>query len=213
MDFMDFIVDRADEFLTGYFYKKRPKSQEDGRIKFNYRQLDPNSRVFGKLLGEVRADRASYAIRTNDMCGFNVGGYIITQNGLIWQITEVITNEESKGSNDALRWFTTAVNAECSVRMLQIDDLFNIDEAYDDMCEITVTISDDRRRTFKAFENGIGKPLDYSVDGLSYIFEVHKGAFVEITTTYGVKPPYEIVTHKISSNMTIKERYSVTYAK
>ena len=212
MDFMDFLVDSTDEYLTGYFYKKRPKSQEDGRIKFNYKQLDPNSRVFGKLLGEVRADRASYAIKTNDMCGFNVGGYIITQNGLIWQITEVITNEESKGSNDALRWFTTAVNAECSVRMVQIDDLFNIDEAYDDMCEVTVTINNDRPKIFVALENGIGKPLDYSVQGLSYIFEVHKGASVVIKSTYTVSPPYEI-THKIPSNKTIKETYSVTYAE
>lgn len=211
MDFMDFLVDSTDEYLTGYFYKKRPKSQEDGRIKFNYRQLDPNSRVFGKLLGEVRADRATYAIRTNDMCGFNVGGYIITQNGLIWQITEVITNEESKGSNDALRWFTTAVNAECSVRMVQIDDLFNINEAYDDICEVTITINNDLRKTVRALENGIGEPLDYSVQGLSYNFEVHKGAFVYISIYY--PSTTETTKHKISSNMTIKETYSVTYAK
>ena len=211
MDFMDFLVDSTDEYLTGYFYKKRPTSQEDGRIKFNYKQLNPNSRVFGKLLGEVRADRASYAIKTNDMCGFNIGGYIITQNGLIWQITEVITNEEAKGSNDALRWFTTAVNAECSVRMVQIDDLFNINEAYDDICEITITINNDLRKTVRALENGIGKPLNYSVQGLSYIFEVHKGAFVDISIYY--PSATETIKHKISSNMTIKETYSVTYER
>lgn len=212
MDYIDFLVDTTDEYLTGYFYKKRPISVEDGKITFKYKQLDPNSRVFGKVLGEVRSDRATYAIKTNDQCGFNIGGYIITQNGLIWQITEVITNEEVKGGNDVLRWFKRAKNAECSVRMVQIDDLFNINEAYNDMCEITVTISDDRRRTFNALENGIGA-LDYSVQGLSYIFEVHKGAFVEITTTYTASRPYEQVTHKISSNMTMKETYSVTYAK
>ena len=74
MDFIDMLVDTSKEKLTGYFYKRRPRTPEDGRITFKYEQLDPNSRVFDKVLGNVRADRATYAIKTNDHCGFNVGG-------------------------------------------------------------------------------------------------------------------------------------------
>lgn len=214
MDFMDLIVDSADEYLTGYFYKKRPKSQEDGRIKFNYRQLDPNSRVFGKLLGEVRADRASYAIKTNDMCGFNIGGYIVTQNGLIWQITEVITNEESKGSNDALRWFKKAVNAECSVRMVQIDNLYDIDEAYQDICEITITLDTSLQiDEFVAYvmPNYSDEALPYQKDGNKYIIEVPKntGAEIEITanTMLGTRQHY----YKISARHTLNNTYNVIY--
>ena len=138
MDFIDFLVDSSDEYLTGTFYKQRPKSKADGGINFTYTQLDPNSKVFGKILGEIRADRASYAIKTNDQCGFNIAGYIVTQNGLIWQITEVVTNEQTKSPNDVLRWFKTAQNAECSMRMIQVDDLYDINSAYDDICNISI---------------------------------------------------------------------------
>lgn len=214
MDYIDFLVDTTDEYLTGYFYKKRPVSAEDGKITFKYKQLDPNSRVFGKVLGEVRADRANYAIKTNDQCGFNIGGYIVTQNGLIWQITEVVTNEEVKDGNDVLRWFKRAKNAECSVRMVQIDNLYPINETYDDICEITVTINDDRKKIFTALENNVGEPLEYSVQGLSYIFEVRKGAFVTISVIYGIGTEnVTTVTHKIPSNKTIKESYSVEYTQ
>lgn len=214
MDYIDFLVDTTNEYLTGYFYKKRPISAEDGKIAFKYKQLDPNSRVFGKVLGEVRADRATYAIKTNDQCGFNIGGYIITQNGLIWQITEVITNEEVKGGNDVLRWFKRAKNAECSVRMVQVDNLFNINEAYEDVCEITVTIESGVRKTFKAYANGSEEELAYEVDGKSYIFEVKKGSYVNISIVYNPGANSSIsVAHKIPANKTVKDKYSITYAR
>lgn len=216
MDFMDLIIDSADEYLTGCFYKKRPKTKEDGCVRFNYKQLDPNSRVFGKILGEVRADRASYAIKTNDMCGFNIGGYIVTQNGLIWQITEVITNEEAKGSNDALRWFKKAVNAECSVRMVQVDNLYDIEDTYTDACEITVTlkVATDVTKNFRAYANGSEEELEYAIKGSAYIFEVKKGSYVDISTVYNPGGQgAESVKHRISADKTTKSKYSVTYEK
>lgn len=137
MDIVDMFVNTSDEYLTGYFYARRPKTPEDGRVTFKYKQLDPNARVFDTVLGNVRSDSATYAIKTNDHCGFNVGGYIVTQNGLCWTITEVITNEQVDGENAVLRWFTGAKNAECSVRMLQVDSLFAVGNAYYTHCMVT----------------------------------------------------------------------------
>lgn len=139
-DFIDMLVDTKDEYLTGYFYKRRPRTPEDGKITFKYKQMNPNSKIFDTVLGNVRADSARYAIKTNDHCGFNIGGYIVTQNGLIWEITEVITNEQTEGRNDVLRWFKTAKNADCSIRMIQITDLFDKEEAYVDECTVSVKL-------------------------------------------------------------------------
>ena len=127
MDFIDLLIDTSNEFLTGYFYKKRPKSTKDGKITFLYKQLDPNSRVFSSVLGNVRADRETYAIKTNDACGFTVGGYISTQNGKTWIITEVVTNEEAEGANEVLRFFNTAKQSEKSIRLLRVDNLYTED--------------------------------------------------------------------------------------
>lgn len=114
---------------------------------FKYKQLDPNSRVFDKVLGEIRADSARYAIKTNDACGFNVGGYIVTQNGEFWEITEVVTNEEEKTTKNALRWFKRVNNAEISVRMIKINDLYSVEDAYLTNCTVTIAL----------FENGVEK--------------------------------------------------------
>lgn len=140
MDFIDLLVDTSSEFLTGYFYKRRPKSLNDGRVTFLYKQLDSNSRVFNSVLGNVRSDSETYAIKTNDHCGFNVGGYVSTQNGKIWIITEVVTNEEAEGANEALRWFRTAKQRECSVRLLRVDNLFT-EDTYS-QCVVTVSAYD-----------------------------------------------------------------------
>lgn len=138
MDFIDMIVDSSDEYLTGYYYKRRPKSAEDGRIRFMYKQHNPNSRMFDTVLGNIRADKATYAISTNDDCGFGVGAYIITQNGLIWEIVEVVKNEQAQGCNDGLRWFKKAVDSEINIRMIEVTDLFDQAQAYDSMCEVRV---------------------------------------------------------------------------
>lgn len=139
-DFIDMIVNTSDEYLTGVFYRRRPISRDDGGVTFNYKQLDPNAKVFEKLLGELRKDTVNYAIKTNDDYAFNVGGYIQTQNGLLWEITDIVADEEvkEKGGNEVLRWFKTAKNREISIRMIQIDDLFNIQDTYDTKCNINI---------------------------------------------------------------------------
>ena len=135
-----FFADTREKPLTGLFYKVRPKSAKDTPIKFKYKQLDPNSRVFDKVLGEIRADSARYAIKTNDACGFNVGGYIVTQNGLFWQITEVVTNEEEKTTKNALRWFKRVNNAETSIRMIQVNELYPVEDTYSTKCEVVISV-------------------------------------------------------------------------
>ena len=140
MDYLDFLVDTSDEYMTGYYYKRRPKNALDGRISFKYKQLDPNSRVFDKLLGDVRADSATYAIKTNDKCGFAVGGYIVTQNGLFWEISSVITNEEPSKDKDVLRFFRVSKRAECNIRMLAVDNLYDVAPTYISQCDIKVAL-------------------------------------------------------------------------
>lgn len=186
-DFIDMIVDTGEEYLTGAFYKRRPISPEDGRVTFVYRQLNPNAKVFDKVLGEVRKDRATYALKTNDHCGFNIGGYIQTQNGLFWEITEVITNEEVKGSNDALRWFKTAKNSECNVRMVQVDDLFNIQDTYNTECNINI----ESNQFFSSYtlvyipnDGGIIIPTPIFEDTNYITIPIKKGASVKITLRF-----------------------------
>lgn len=198
-DFIDLIINNADEYLTGYYYDRRPVSQDDGRITFNYRQLDPNSKVFSTVLSNLRADRATYAIATNDFDGFKVGGYVVTQNGLIWEITEVISNEEAKGQNDSLRWFKKARGAEWSVRMIQVTDLFAVRESYTTECEIELTFNK-RIETAKFITSGVM----YNIE--AYVLKIHvdKGTEVEVTVMFEDDTDYHL---NISKEQTQRQSY------
>lgn len=215
MDFIDFLVDSSDEYLTGTFYARRPKTVEDGGINFAYKQLDPNSKRFAKVLGNVRADVANYAISTNDHCGFNIGGYIVTQNGLIWQITEIVTNEEVKGKSDVLRWFTSAENSEQSLRMIQVDNLFEIEESYNKWCDITVNLGIINIASISIKTNDAPTAdVEYTtdaMDGERIMFRVEKGVAVTLDVDYyydGVLTSKKFV---ISALRTQKDKYETAY--
>lgn len=202
-DFIDLIINNADEYLTGYYYERRPVSQADGRITFNYRQLDPNSKVFSTVLSNLRADRATYAIATNDFDGFKVGGYVVTQNGLIWEITEVISNEEAKGQNDSLRWFKTARGAEWSVRMIQVTDLIAVRESYTTECEIELTFRDSSNRD-KRITDATIKGVMYNIEVNVLKIHVDKGTEVEGKITFDDGSSYQL---NISKEQTQRQSY------
>ena len=216
-DFIDMLVDTKDEYLTGHFYKRRPRTPEDGKIVFKYKQLDPNSKIFDTVLGNVRADSARYAIETNDHCGFNIGGYIVTQNGLIWEITEVITNEQANGSNNTLRWFTTAKNAKCSVRMIQVTDLFDKEESYIDECKINVNLvgelPEGKVLSGKVSYSTNGEPVENGTVNINDIntfdITVSKGKTVKFVATLSAFSSsgliaYPVVTTYIKEYQTLK---------
>lgn len=194
-DFIDMIVNTGDEYLTGVFYKRRPISPTDGGITFKYKQLDPNARVFDKLLGELRKDRETYAINTKNNCGFNIGGYIQTQNGKLWEITEVIGNEEVKGGNEVLRWFKTAKNAEISIRMIQVDDLYNIHNVYEKNC--IVRLKSEEKMVKVSYDGA-----DDIVNGLSHEISLKKGmgAIITITFENGNSKQIVVSAHKTVAN-------------
>ncbi len=54
--FLNMLSLKDDEFMTGYYYERRPVSPEDGRAVFRYSRLDPYSRVFDTQLGQMRID-------------------------------------------------------------------------------------------------------------------------------------------------------------
>ena len=210
MDFIDMIVDSSDEFLTGYFYKKRPKYPHEGRITFSYKQYNANSKIFDTILGDLRADKATYAISTNDDCDFNVGGYIVTQNGLIWEIVEVVKNEETKANKDVLRWFTKAIDTETNVRMIEVDDLFDQVDTYEKYCNIRIDFNFDVSSILiKESLRGIGIEYDKitAVEGSSILFKSPKNTAltIEFTKSGGAKKTMQIPSYKTLENEIVFE--------
>ena len=201
MDFIDMCVDSSDEYLTAYYYDRRPASVEDGRVTFTYKQHNPHSRIFETVLGNVRSDKATYAISTNDDYDFRVGAYIHTQNGFYWEIVEVVKNEQTKKNNDVLRWFTRAVNTETNVRMIQVDDLFDQATAYETNCIVRITFNKGIA-SFTAKESLSNKDIaSWEYNG-AYVFETAKNLAVSIVVTLedGREKKIQIPSYRLTGN-------------
>ena len=126
MGILNFLTPKDDEYMTGYYYERRPKSPDDGRMKFRYSRLDPYSRVFDTALGQMRLDRETYSLKTRTSLPWKVKGYISAQNGKFFQIAEVLENEQPRGSEDVLRMFKRAPETEYTIRLVCVDNPWGI---------------------------------------------------------------------------------------
>lgn len=131
MDFLDLLNPKTDYYLTGYYYAKKPKPADPpdiGRITFAYRQINPYSRAFGTVLDNIRLDSETYAIKTNEDCGFKINGFISIQDGSFWTIAEIVHNEQIPGAEEALRLFKSPVQSEYLIRLIRMDNPWEIGE-------------------------------------------------------------------------------------
>lgn len=126
MGILDFLTPKDDEYMTGYYYERRPKSPDDGRMKFRYSRLDPYSRVFDTALGQMRLDRETYSLKTRTSLPWKVKGYISAQNGKFFQIAEVLENDQPRGSEEVLRLFKRAPETEYTIRLVCVDNPWGI---------------------------------------------------------------------------------------
>ena len=124
--FLDMLSSKDDEFMTGYYYARRPVSPEDGREIFQYSRLDPYSRVFDVELGQMRLDRGTYSLKTKTNLNWKPKGYISTQDGKFFQIAEVVTNNQPKGTEEVLRIFKRAIETEYTIRLTIVDNPWGI---------------------------------------------------------------------------------------
>lgn len=126
MGILNFLTPKDDEYMTGYYYERRPKSPDDGRMKFRYSRLDPYSRVFDTALGQMRLDRETYSLKTRTSLPWKVKGYISAQNGKFFQIAEVLENDQPRGSEEVLRLFRRAPETEYTIRLVCVDNPWGI---------------------------------------------------------------------------------------
>lgn len=123
----EFCSRKSEEVLSGKYYKFYPKSYSDNPIKFNYDILDPETKEYKNLMTNlITTDGGKLAIKTRASIDFMIKGYVLTQDGKMWQIdqsTENPINEQSKG---ALRFFVDTAQTERHLRLLRVDNPMDI---------------------------------------------------------------------------------------
>lgn len=122
MDFLDLLTVKDEEVLTGTYYARRPITPQDQGIRFAYDIVDPNDRSYHNILNTLNTTMSIQTIKTNDLCGFQVKGYVTLQDGGLWQISGIIKHAVKDGAKQALRLLKQTIETEYVIRLIEVDN-------------------------------------------------------------------------------------------
>lgn len=123
MDFFSQFMSVKDEYvLTGVWYARKPVTTADEGEQIQYSVVDPKRKSYGEVITNVMTDEGIYTIRTNDNFPYKPKQYIVTQDGRVWQITEVTSKIENERTKEALRLFRETAETEFTLRLTEVVD-------------------------------------------------------------------------------------------
>ena len=132
MDFFSkFTASIKDDYpLNGAYYSRRPLTTSDVAEGINYKPLDPSTRRYGSVISNLKKDEQLFTIQTITQCKYKVGGYIVTQDGTMWQIAE-IRSKADEGNVEALRLFRETAKTVHVLSLIEVDNPLGLTpEAY-----------------------------------------------------------------------------------
>lgn len=123
-DLMDILCGRAEKVCIGKLYKGEPI--EANAISFDYEYLDPTSRTYRMIYGNLYAGQSCDAtIKTKVNLNFKIDSYVKLQDGNIYTIISVDKDMQS-ASKQAYRYFKEPAGLEKTIRLSQVENPFEL---------------------------------------------------------------------------------------
>lgn len=123
MNFFEDFMSKKEEFvLSGKYYPRKPVTTADTSYPLNYEIVDARRNYYAQVVQNVIDDGAMLSIRTNTPNRYKVKGYISTQDGGFWQITEVTVQPQNDENKEALRLFKTTAQTTYLIRLTEVDN-------------------------------------------------------------------------------------------
>lgn len=122
MDLLDILKPQEGYVLSGTYrvkYKAPPQY-------FEYDVVDSPRWSFGEIINNLIRDESAYVIRTMAPLSWKVNGFVITQDGKAWRITEKIKHNTTK-NKDALRIVRENPSTEWVLGMVAVDNPMEIE--------------------------------------------------------------------------------------
>lgn len=119
-DFLDFLQIKDEEVLTGTYYDRIPLTSNDVGLHFQYDIVNESDKSYTTLLNTIETEQSLQTIKTNSSCGFKVMGYVVTQDGLLWQITGIIKKLVKQENKQALRILKESIETEYLIRLSEV---------------------------------------------------------------------------------------------
>lgn len=125
--FLDMIAPKDEFPIKAKYYESTVDSPEDGGQTFRFAFVDPLSKTYRSLFGNITSDRdnAEVTIRTNYKLPYNLASYIVFSNGECYQIVQC-AKDYSKVGREALAMWSDPVGIEYVIRMVQIPNPWGV---------------------------------------------------------------------------------------
>jgi hypothetical protein len=107
--------------LSGAYYYRKPLLNTDIAEPMNYKVVDANVRRYGEVIANLKKEEQYNIRQTNTQCNFRIGGHIATQDGILWQITEIQTKAVQE-YNQAFRLFKASQMTAHILRLVAVDN-------------------------------------------------------------------------------------------
>ena len=121
-DSLDILNPRGRYTAEGTYWAERPDSTDAGGTRFNYEYVDPFSKTYRVLFGNIQSVEAGETtIRTNDIIGFQPGGFVMTADGRLFNVLQV-AKDYSSANKQALRLLGTPLSTEFVLRLVTAPD-------------------------------------------------------------------------------------------
>lgn len=119
--YFDFMLPKEQSFFTGTFYKRRPKTTADFGISFGYDLVDDKTHDKTNLIGALETDNERITIKTVEVIDFIVKGYIVTQDGDLWQIDSKTTRVHAE-DKEAYRLWKKPYRRLTTLRLVRVQN-------------------------------------------------------------------------------------------
>ncbi len=128
MGYLKFMTDRSEEVLKGTYYKVIPQKPTDEGSRFTYQIVDQSDKTYSKMLDGLEAPLKTMTIRSDDrQCGFEIKGYIVSQDGQLWQISGVIEAPANENTMQALRRHVRTIQSRYIMRLIGVENPWEIE--------------------------------------------------------------------------------------
>lgn len=114
-DILDLLKPREDYVMAGSYRKQK----SDPPQYFEYAEVDYPSKSFGEIINNLITTKQGLTIRTMWDCGYEVEGYIVTQDGRMWTIEQI---QVSHNNGEELRLLRHGVNDEFIIALVCVDN-------------------------------------------------------------------------------------------
>ena len=124
--YFDFLIPKNEYPFTGTYYRRRPKTTEDIGVEFNYDIVNNKTATKPNVLDALEVLDARLTVKTVEVVSFIVKGYIVAQDGDLWQIDSITTKISDK-EKEAYRLWRKPTRKETILGLIKVQNPWNLE--------------------------------------------------------------------------------------